>query len=159
MDIGLVHVRSWQAACRGLVPQEFLDGLDPVQRGERWEQLLGEGREEPVRVLVAEVGCKVVGFASVGPSRAEDSRGAGEVQAIYLVAERWGQGIGKALMECALDALRQAGFSDATLWVLGSNDRARRFYEAGGWAPDGTEKQDDSRGFPLTEVRYRRRLA
>ena len=77
----------------------------------------------------------------------------------YLLAEQWGQGIGKALMDSALDVLRQAGFSEATLSVLATNERARRFYEAGGWAPDGAAKQDDSRGFPITELRYRRQLA
>ena len=66
---------------------------------------------------------------------------------------------GKALMDSALDVLRQAGFSEATLWVLATNERARRFYEVGGRAPDGAAKQDDSRGFPITELRYRRQLA
>jgi hypothetical protein len=39
-----------------------------------------------------------------------------------------------------------------------SNVRARRFYEAAGWRPDGAAKIDDSRGFPLEEVRYRHDL-
>jgi hypothetical protein len=35
---------------------------------------------------------------------------------------------------------------------------SRRFYAKGGWAEDGAVKQDDSLGFPMTEVRYRRPL-
>jgi hypothetical protein len=42
--------------------------------------------------------------------------------------------------------------------VLDSNARARRFYEAAGFSPDGGVKVDATRGFPLTEVRYRRPL-
>ena len=61
-------------------------------------------------------------------------------------------------MEAALDSLGRAGFTEATLWVIDRNDRARRFYEAGGWAPDGGIGQDNSRGFPTAEVGYRRRL-
>ena len=59
-------------------------------------------------------------------------------------------------MDAALNGLRQAGDTQATLWVLDTNARARQFYEAGGWAPDGETKQDDARGFSITEVRYRR---
>jgi hypothetical protein len=62
-------------------------------------------------------------------------------------------------MDAALQGLAGAGFTAATLWVLESNARARRFYEACGWSADGTAKVDDSRGFPLSEVRYRRSLS
>ena len=43
-------------------------------------------------------------------------------------------------MSAALVALRAAGFTTAMLWVLGTNARARRFYERRGWRPDGTSK-------------------
>jgi ribosomal protein S18 acetylase RimI-like enzyme len=157
-SIGLVHVRTWQSAYRGLLPQPFLNGLDAHQRGDYWEHYLSEGIQPGEEVVVAEEEGTVVGFASVGPSRDEDANGEGEVWAIYLSADRWGQGIGKALMDAALDSLRQAGFTVATLWVLDANERARRFYETGAWVPDGATKEDDRRGFPVTEVRYRREL-
>ena len=51
-----------------------------------------------------------------------------------------------------------AGFTQATLWVLESNARARQFYAKGGWVEDGAVTQDDSHGFPISEVRYRRQL-
>ena len=37
-QIGLVHVRTWQATYRGLLPQPFLDGLDAAKRRKYWEQ-------------------------------------------------------------------------------------------------------------------------
>jgi hypothetical protein len=52
----------------------------------------------------------------------------------------------------------KAGFDQVILWVLDSNARARRFYEAGGWRADEAAKQDDSFGVPMTKVRYRRPL-
>ena len=61
-------------------------------------------------------------------------------------------------MTASLDALAQAGYRQATLWVLESNERARRFYEAAGWWPDGKVKTDCSLGFPLAEIRYRHLL-
>jgi hypothetical protein len=58
-------------------------------------------------------------------------------------------------MEAGLRRLAEDGYREAILWVLATNDRARRFYEAGGWGVDGSTKSDDSRGLPLLEVRYR----
>jgi hypothetical protein len=40
-----------------------------------------------------------------------------------------------------------------------ADERARRFYERAGFAPDGTEKTDTTAGATLTEVRYRRDLS
>jgi hypothetical protein len=44
------------------------------------------------------------------------------------------------------------------LWVIATNERARRFYERARWCADGAEKRDHRLGFPLHEVRYARRL-
>jgi hypothetical protein len=58
-----------------------------------------------------------------------------------------------------VECLAAAGYTQATLWVLGTNARARRFYAAAGWAQDGAVLEDASLGVPLAEVRYRRTLA
>jgi GNAT superfamily N-acetyltransferase len=160
-QIALVHVRSWQGAYRGLIPQAFLDELDVAQRTRTWERALAEADNPRAGVLVADDGGNVVGFVGYFPSRDPDADPdlIGEIGAIYLLPGAWGGGIGKRLMEAALGRLAGAGFTQVTLWVLDSNDRARRFYEAGGWSADGAAKQDDSRGFPLSEVRYRRSLS
>lgn len=160
--IATVHVRSWQSAYRGLVPQDYLDGLDPRPRSARWEQALGELDWPRHGVLVVEDAGQVVGFASLVPSRDDDLDPAtvGEIAAIYLRPAAWGQGYGRALMGAALDALGQAAYREAALWVLDTNQRARRFYEAGGWRTDGAAKQEPWRdaGFTLSEVRYRHPL-
>ena len=191
-QIAVVHVRSWQGAYRGLLPQAYLDGLDPAERVGRWERSLAEadvgcagvgagragdaertgdsgrtgdagraGVEDGAArtgVLVADAGGDLLGFASYSPSRDSDADPGrvGEIGAIYLLPSAWGKGIGKRLMEATLACLARAGFIQVTLWVLDSNVRARRFYEAGGWSADGGQKLDESRGFPITQVRYRR---
>jgi ribosomal protein S18 acetylase RimI-like enzyme len=158
--IAIVHVRSWRAAYRGLVPQEYLDRLDVQQRCSVWERILGEAEWPRAGTFVAEDSGDVVGFASICPSRDDDAgpAGAGELAAIYLLPGSWGKGLGRELMTAGLSALRDAAFDEATLWVLDTNSRARRFYEAAGWHADGAVKQDDGRGFVLNEVRYRRPL-
>jgi GNAT superfamily N-acetyltransferase len=160
MGIAIVHVRSWQAAYCGLVPQDYLDSLDAEQRYPVWKRILGEAEWPRAGTFVAADGRDVVGFAHICPTRDadQDPARAGELAAIYLVPEAWGTGLGRELMTSGLSALSDAGFGEATLWVLDTNSRARRFYEAGGWHADGAVKQDGSRGFVLNEVRYRRSL-
>ena len=160
MGIAIVHVRSWQAAYRGLVPQDYLDSLDAEQRRPVWERIVGEAQWPRAGTFVAEEGEHVVGFASICPARDDDEEPAdsGELAAIYLLPGAWGKGLGRELMSSALSALSDAGFGEATLWVLDTNSRARRFYEAAGWHADGAVKQDGTRGFVLNEVRYRRPL-
>jgi ribosomal protein S18 acetylase RimI-like enzyme len=156
--IAVIHVRSWQAAYQGLVPQQYLDGMTPSQRQPLWERLLAETSWPRKGILVAEVDGSVVGFAGFGPTRDrdEDPETVAEIATIYLAPEVWGAGIGSQLVTTALETLAQADYEEATLWVLDTNVRARRFYETNSWHSDGSVKQDETRGFALTEIRYRR---
>jgi ribosomal protein S18 acetylase RimI-like enzyme len=83
----------------------------------------------------------------------------GEVTTIYVLPQAFGQGIGRELMRAALTTMTEAGYVEATLWVLADNERAIAFYGAGGWQPDGSRKQDTIAGVPVTEIRYRHALA
>jgi len=159
-QIAVVHVRAWQGAYRGLLPQAYLDGLDPAQRVCRWERSLAEATDGRDGVLVADAGGTLLGFVAYSPSRDGDADQArvGEIEAIYLLPSAWGNGVGRRLMDVALARLAEARFDQVTLWVLDSNARARRFYEMGGWLADGAQKIDENRGFPITQVRYKRSL-
>jgi GNAT superfamily N-acetyltransferase len=159
--IAEVHVESWRAAYRGLLPQQVLDGLDVSVRTDLWIRIMS--RTDPARgaVLVAEEDGRIIRLASVGRPRDEDADPArtGELGAIYLRPDAWGRGVGRALMEEAVSRLAAFGYVDATLWVLDTNERARRFYAAAGWVPDGTVKTEDMGGYSRSEVRYWRPLA
>ncbi|MDA8062960.1 MAG: GNAT family N-acetyltransferase [Actinomycetota bacterium] len=156
--IGLVHVRSWQAAYVGHFPQAYLDGLDPEARAAGWRRYLEAGDHDREALLVVECDGELVGFASLGPCRDPDAAGVGELYALYLLPEAWGRGAGRELMAAAVGVLAVLGFDQATLWVLDANARARLFYEAAGWAADGATRVEDRFGFPVPEVRYRRAL-
>jgi RimJ/RimL family protein N-acetyltransferase len=163
--IAAVHVRSWQAAYRGLLPQDLLDGLDPERRRAGWEQVLGAADRRGAATLLAETLLaertgEVVAFADVRASRDADADPAsvGELTSIYAVPEVWGGGVGRELLAVSVAHLAAAGYREATLWVLDTNDRARRFYAAAGWRPDGAVKRDEEAGVVLDEVRYRRLL-
>ena len=146
--IAEAHARSWQQAYEHVFGAEKLAALNVDARRRLAERAIAEAD-----VAVAEDDeRRVVGFAYVRASR--DTAGEGELWAIYLVAEAWGTGTGSALMDWAKDALRRR-WTDATLWVLEDNPRARRFYEREGWSLDGAEKTDEFLGVPVREVRYR----
>jgi ribosomal protein S18 acetylase RimI-like enzyme len=152
--MGRLHVRAWQAAYRGHMPDDYLDGLRAEDRAAGWERFLGREREWGA-VLVAEQGGVVTGFVNLGP--AEDPPGAGELYAINVDPDAWGTGAGRALLQAAQAELARLGFEETVLWVLPANARARRFYEIAGWACDGTERTMEVQGVVVPEVRYRRR--
>jgi GNAT superfamily N-acetyltransferase len=152
-----VHVRSWQEAYVGQLPQAYLDGLTPGPRAQMWMGYLG--REAGPDVFVAVEDDQIVAFVAVNASTDDDAvETTGTVGSIYARAHHWGTGIGRRLMELGLDRLRERGFADVTLWVLDTNTRARRFYGASGWKLDGTTKRDEIGGMEVIEVRYRRSL-
>jgi GNAT superfamily N-acetyltransferase len=131
--MGRVHVRAWQAAYRGQMPDDYLDGLRPEDRAAHWEATL---RRDDLQgaILVAERAGEVIGFAAIGPSR--DPVGASELYAINLDPAHWGTGAGRALLGAAQAELARPGFDETVLWVLEGNARARRFYEIASWAAD-----------------------
>jgi len=158
--IAAVHVASWQRAYSGLLPQDFLDGLSVEARTNTWHQVLSQPPAPGVAsTLVAELDGRIIGFASVGPSRDDDAEpGTQELWGIYLHPDCWGAGHGHALHAHALAALRANASSadtEATLWVLDGNKRACRFYERHGWRPDGAKKTDWRGEVRLDEIRYR----
>jgi len=56
--IGGVHVRAWQVAYRGLMPDEVLDGLSVEQREQMWQQALASQEGQAVYVAVEDAGCR-----------------------------------------------------------------------------------------------------
>ena len=150
-----VHVRSWQAAYRGIVPDEHLNSLSIDAREMSWRRQLNA---ESPEVWVAEVRSEVVGWVSFGASRDDDAAaGVGEVEAIYVLAEHWSTGAGRALWLKARQRLSERGFERVTLWVLADNSRAIRFYRAAGFAPSLTRVVEIG-GKNLNEIRYEVRI-
>lgn len=76
-----------------------------------------------------------------------------EPRAEVLVAEVDGRVIGFTGYGRAL------GYERATLWVLETNERTRRFYEIAGWKPDGATSTERVDCANLPTVRYRVDLA
>lgn len=153
-DVAGVHVRSWQVAYRGLLPDDYLDGLRPEDRMARYTF----GSTDPLHpsTMVAVEDGVICGFATTGPS--PDTEGAGELFALYLDPGAFGRSVGRLLMTEARARLAAAGFTEAVLWLFPGNERARRFYDIDGWRPDGTGRRQEIWGVVVDEIRFRRPL-
>ena len=159
--IARVHIETWQTAYRGLLPDEYLDGLtaDLERRAAWWERQIAEAANRRLIQIVAQDEIGILGFVTCGP--VEDQTPdpwVGEVYAIYVHPRAWSQGVGRELFGRAAELLGMLGYREAVLWVLETNARARRFYEIAGWHPDGATKTEHRGTVELREVRYRTAL-
>jgi ribosomal protein S18 acetylase RimI-like enzyme len=153
--IAAVHVASWQAAYRGIVPDSYLDALEPGVSEAQWSANFADNEAS---LFVASAQGSVIGFCSSVASRDDDlGPEVGEITAIYVAPEYWRSGAGRALLDVVLPDLSRRGFSAVSLWVFEENLRACQFYEALGFAHDG--KQAASLGaLEIPAVRYMRKL-
>ena len=155
--IAEVHVASWRAAYRGLLPEEYLDSRTVEVRTQQWNVTFAD--PERGHILVAVLGDRVVGFAQVRSSGDADAPpGTGELLTIYLHPDAWDRGLGRALHDEALQRLEADGHRSATLWMLSTNDRARRFYLRHGWSLIPGLRTQEFGGLEVTDVRFGRSL-
>ena len=155
--IAAINVASWQAAYRNVLPAEMLNNMSLADVKKRWLNRLTTADEQ---VFVCEQTDNIVGYVVCGASRDEDALPhTGEIYGLYLLPDQWGQGHGRHLMTAALDALRNKGFREATLWVLRQNYRAQAFYQAVGFTAEGVDKRETRfNNVVFHQTRYRRMI-
>ena len=158
--IARVHVDTWRATYRGIVPDDHLDSLTYEARERFWARTLerlaahrAAGEAHPGGLFVAEApGRGVVGFAACGREATGDPQYPGELYAIYVLDAWQGQGLGRRLARAVADRLAAAGLHAMLVWVLADNPM-RRFYEALGGRLL-REKQVEIGGVALDEIAY-----
>jgi GNAT superfamily N-acetyltransferase len=148
--VGAVHQRSRVAAYAHIIAAETLAARSADGFGEWWSERW-KWEKETHRLTIAEEAGEIVGFTYVGPS---ETPGATELYAIHVEPGHVGTGVGRDLMVHALGQLAGLGEKRAVLWVLEANDQARRFYERGGWRPDGATRVEPVNGEPVPQLRY-----
>ena len=95
---------------------------------------------------VAEDGARLIAYAHVGPTKLphpEASAGQGELYQLYALNAAQGRGVGRALMDVALDWLAAAMPGPVWLGVWSGNARAQTVYAGRGFAKVGEY------GFPV----------
>jgi ribosomal protein S18 acetylase RimI-like enzyme len=132
--LAVLHVRVWDEAYTGLMPQPVLDERRARPLADwthAWQARLALTDQ---RTWVALAGAEIVGFAESG--RARDGSGGLEMMALYVRSSHYDTGLGHRLLATAI------GDEPAYLWVLDGNARAIGFYERHGFAFDGQVEQE-----------------
>jgi len=152
--IAKVLVETWQDAYLGLIPDDYLANLSISERTKVWKKNLTK-KEDNTLTLIGCVENKVLAWASFGHSRDDDSDNKrGELWGIYVHPTAQGKKLGSMLMFEGIAFLKKKGYSSATLWVLTTNKKTRKYYEAKGWKIEGKVKIAPRKGFELHETRY-----
>ena len=112
------------------------------------------------QVQVALDGDTIVGFVGFDRSRDPKTKPTtGEIWALYVTPEHWGQGAGLALWDAAREGLIEEGCTEVTLWVMLRNERALRFYELAGFKRElNTARTTTVGGAKVEEIRLKRKL-
>jgi ribosomal protein S18 acetylase RimI-like enzyme len=145
-ELGRVHVQVWREAYAGLLPADYLAGLDPTVGPARWRERFGSSSE--VGWWLARDDHGIVGMATSGPPRDDDPPAPEELYAINVLARAHGTGLADDLMAHAL------GDRPAYLWVLEGNARALSFYRRHGFRDEGGRKPEPATG--VVEIRMAR---
>lgn len=122
-----VLVDTWRSAFRGLLADDFLDGMS------REDQALRHARRMSAPgvcylVAIEPSASQIVGFVNFGPGRGRVPDDIHEIYALYVRAEYQGLGIGTALVRVAARHSAGQGARSLFAWVLAGNPN-RRFYE------------------------------
>lgn len=117
-----VHVGAWRNAYAGILPDGYLTRLSTPRQALYYQS----GIEAGHAAYVADIGNRVIGFATASRSRSDLADG--EIETLYVLDDWREQGVGRGLMQATARRLARAGCRSAFLWVLRDNP-SRWFYQ------------------------------
>ncbi len=141
--IARVHVDAWRETYSGVLARRHFAEEAFSRRKKFWAGYLSL-EPRPGRMVVAERGGALIGFANSGQAEGLDAEHGFpparslHLFSIYLLAAAHGSGLGQSMLDAVLRD------DPAQLWVLRGNHRAIAFYERNGFAADGIEFSDGS---------------
>ncbi len=96
-------------------------------------------KRAPSSFFLALEGGKPLGFLVADDHWEEGGKLGGEIHEIVVVPKDRTQGVGKALVQMALDYFREKGLKGVGLWVGKRNERAKAFYTHLGFREKGSQ--------------------
>ena len=149
--VGAVARDAWHAAYGGfLEPQTLEAGLAQAYD----EEVLAAAVEhDDIEFLVAELDGEVVGFASAERTWADEV----ELHTLYVHPDRWGEGVGSALLDEAVSWAREQDVDRVVAAVFADNVVGRGFFESRGFE-EGMEATGEVVGQLHAEYEYERPL-
>ena len=117
-------------------------------RAARVDQVRALLNESVTWFLLAEEGPKVVGMAAAQPLRGDDPAGPAIpgglfVNLLFVLPERWGEGIGGAILDAVLAEAKKRDCTRIHLWTHEDNERSHRLYRRRGFSPTGRIQDEE----------------
>jgi GNAT superfamily N-acetyltransferase len=137
--VGRLHAASRHHAYADLVDAGALARVTSETQEATWRQRWVRLRE---------------GFALPEPDRASQA----ELNALHVLPQHHRAGVGRALMDAVVAAMRTWDVRTAHLLVLEGNTRAESFYRRTGWSCRGRAGTHDVGGAQVPVLRYELRL-
>lgn len=146
--IAAVHGASWTGAYSGIIPHRALRAM-LARRGEAW---WGNAIRRATSILVAEMGGRIVGYATYGRNRVRELSQQGEIYELYVEPEYQGIGLGTRLFSAAREALASHDLDGLVVWALEDNSGATAFY-------DGLGGRDVAEGVEVFDGKALKKIA
>ncbi len=145
--IAQVQYFGWQETYRGIISKSYLNNMSIAKGVELWRKIISaDVPRKFIDVMVDEKGY-VVGFISGGTNRTPAFKTEGEINALYLLKEHHGKGLGKKLFLHGVVQLKNLHYKSFCVFVLKENPTVQ-FYRK--FNPD----MEDSEMIKIGEEEY-----
>lgn len=137
--IAALHVKSWRATYRGILPDTYLDNEAEEERRNYWQHHLSRPHPDDL-VMLFQDGDHLLGFISIIPAPDHDVDAL--IENLHVDPETHGRGLGRRLIAEAVERLLSRDVRSICLWVYDQNEKATAFYSRLGGTIDlrGTEE-------------------
>ena len=130
-DVAHVVTVAWNETYKGIVPDDFLDGLY-LNEEQRAINSYNKFDENNNHQYVLEVDGKVIGFVNVGSTDEKEYDNCGELHAIYIINGYKGNGYGKKLINIGIEELKKMGYNKMIIGCLEGNPSNEFYKHIGG---------------------------
>ena len=132
-----VNMDTWKTSYRGIISDDYLDSLNSLDE-KRIERCMKQIQDNNP-YLIALIDGEIVGMLSYGKSRVDKHKESGEINAIYVLKEYQGNGIGKKLFLEAIKYLINKNYNSMIIGCLEGNTSNNFYIKMGGKVDYKTE--------------------
>jgi len=123
LQVAKIMTDGWQATYAGIFPDEYLSAMTYEKIAEKWQKFLLNPKHF---ICVAAEGEKILAFIAGNCDFPEEN--CGFIESFHSLPEARGKGLGRKLVEAAHERFRREGKTDAMVYAIAENSRARAIY-------------------------------
>ena len=128
-SIAKINLDTWKTTYSNIISHDYLNTLSYKKSEVVWEEILNNIIKTSCLYVAQEQNSNIVGFAWAGLERCSETKGVGELHAIYVLKRYQRKGIGKALFSSIIENYYSKNIKSIIVWILKKN-KYRSFYES-----------------------------